>query len=390
MIYADNSATTKLDEEVLDSMLPWLRDEYGNASSVYSIGRKARVAIESAREEIARLINAHPAEVIFTSGGTESNNTILKSCTGESSLSDCVLTSSIEHHAVLYPAEELHRMGIEHIILPVDERGILDIEQTGSILEQTKEKTKDVIVSLMHANNETGAIQPIRALRDMMNQLCGGEHHGYLHTDAVQSFGKIHFDIQELGCDFATFSAHKIHGPKGVGAMFIRKGIDFKAHQQGGGQERNRRAGTEPVALIVGFQVSARRAVAQLQQRAEHTRALVNELRTMILARIPNVRINTPLDESLSLPTILNISFTDAEKLDGEAILQMMDMNGIACSNGSACVSGTPQPSHVLSAMGLPMHEAKAAVRFSFSQYNSLHDVHAIVSALERVMNGLR
>jgi cysteine desulfurase len=392
MIYADNSATTKLDEEVFSAMLPWLRDEYGNASSVYSIGRKARVAIESAREELAHLINAHPAEVIFTSGGTESNNTILKSCTGESSLADCVLTSSIEHHAVLYPAEELHRTGTQHIILPVDEQGILDAEQANAILEQTvlSNRTKDILVSLMHANNETGAIQPIRQLRDTMNQVCGGANRGYLHTDAVQSFGKIRFDVQELGCDFATLSAHKIHGPKGVGAMFIRKGIDFKSHQQGGGQERNRRAGTEPVALIVGFQVSARKAIAELNKRAEHTRALVNELRTMILARIPNVRINTPLDESLSLPTILNISFTDAKNLDGEAILQMMDMNGIACSNGSACVSGTPQPSHVLSAMGLPIHEAKAAVRFSFSQYNSSNDVHTIVSALERVMTGLR
>ncbi|MBL7975414.1 MAG: cysteine desulfurase [Candidatus Kapabacteria bacterium] len=375
MIYLDNSATTQIDEHVLEAMLSWLREDFGNASSTHTYGRKARVAVESAREEIASLINAHPAEIIFTSGGTESNNTVLKSCVFESALVDSIVTSATEHHAILYPTEEIQRTGIRTTILGVNQQGHISVDE----LEQYDSKL--TLVSIMHANNETGIVHRLREIRNTIPN-------AYLHTDAVQSFGKIPFDVAELGVDFATFSAHKIHGPKGVGALFIKKGIDFKAHQQGGGQERNRRAGTEAVALIVGFQTAARIAHASMQHVAEHTRALTTSMRQQLINSIPNIRINTP--EVESLPNILNVSFADADQIDGDAILQIMDMKGIACSNGSACVSGTMQPSHVLSAMGRADAEAKAAVRFSLSKYTTHAEVTTAVTTLAEIIESMR
>lgn len=375
MIYFDNSATTKIDEHVLEAMLPWLREEYGNASSTYMLGRRARVAIESAREELASLINAHPAEIVFTSGGTEANNTVLKSCLVESALAQRIISSKTEHHAILHPLAEVERQGYEVLLADVDEWGRVNPA------ELAKHNSKGTVLSIMHANNETGCIQPLQELREQLPDV-------FLHSDAVQSFGKIPFDVQEMGLDFASFSAHKIHGPKGIGALFVRKGIDFKAHQQGGGQERNRRAGTEAVALIVGFQHAARTAVAEREHRAAHTARLVALLRHELRQRIPQLRINTPTE--YALPHILNLSFLDAEKLDGEAILQMMDMKGIACSNGSACVSGTMQPSHVLAAMGRPDAEAKAAVRFSLSKDSTEAEVYRVVEVLAEIIAGMR
>lgn len=371
----DNSATTKSDEEVLEAMLPWLRDGYGNASSVHSLGRLARVATDDAREEIAAAIGARPAELIFTSGGTESNNTVLKSSLEESDIADKLAVSAVEHHAVLRPAEELRRRGFDVTILPVNAECRVYPEMAGAINHNR------TLLSIMHANNETGTIQPIEAIRNAAPD-------SLLHTDAVQSLGKIKFRVDKLGVDFASFSAHKIHGPKGVGALFIRKGIDFKAHQQGGGQERNRRAGTEPVALIVGFCTAVRAAVREIDARAIHTTALLKTLKEILTAKIPNLRINTPDDNAL--PNILNVSFTDAERLDGEAILQSLDIRGIAASNGSACVSGSMQPSHTLSAMGLPIAEAKAAVRFSVSKFTDLAEVIEAAEALVEIIGNMR
>lgn len=376
MIYLDNSATTRIDESVIEAMLPWLRDNYGNASSIYQLGRQARVAIEYAREEIATLIGAHPAELIFTSGGTESNNTVLKSCCHESNLTDEILFSAIEHHAILHPVTELSHQKIQTSPLSVDARGILNLEQFETI--QTTNRT---LISVMHANNETGIIQPIEQLRSLAPN-------AFIHTDAVQSFGKIPVNISALGVDFASFSAHKIHGPKGIGALFIRKGIDFKSHQHGGGQERNRRAGTESPALIVGFQVAARHAVNEMTARAETMKSAIALLRTLFSESIDTIRLNTPADHSL--PNILNISFPDAEVLDGEAILQSLDIHGIAASNGSACVSGSLQPSHVLSAMGLSPAEAKAAVRFSVSKDTTEEEIRQTAHTLREIISALR
>lgn len=375
MIYLDNSATTELAAEALEAMLPWLRGQYGNASSVYDLGRRARVAVEDAREEIAASIGAHPAELIFTSGGTESDNAILKSALEESALADVIAVGATEHHAVLLPAEALRRRGLEVQTLAVGSDGRIAPETAAAF------NSRRTLLSVMHANNETGVIQPLRAIR-------AAAPDALLHTDAVQSFGKIPVKVGELGADFASFSAHKIHGPKGVGAMFIRKGIDFKAHQQGGGQERNRRAGTEPVALIVGFQAAVRAAIIEMPQRVAHTAGLVAGMRRELLARIPDIRINTPTEDAL--PVIINISFPDAARLDGEAILQSLDIRGIAASNGSACVSGSMQPSHVLSAMGLPADEARAAVRFSVSKFTTQAEADEAVRTLADIIAAMR
>lgn len=375
MIYLDNSATTQLDSDVLEEMLPWLGQEFGNASSIYALGRRARVAVEAARSEVASLINAHPAEITFTSGGTESNNAALMSAFRESALVDHVVVGCVEHHAVLAPSEELARQGCR--------RSSIGVDQDGRYRSNDAEEFNDprTLLSLMHANNETGAIQPIEQIR-------ASAPAALLHTDAVQTLGKIPVDVRKLGVDFASFSAHKIHGPKGVGALFVRKGIDFKAHQLGGGQERNRRAGTEPVALIVGFAAALRRCVAELDTHTRHMYQLSQIARTRICALIPDVRINTPLDQAL--PNIINVSFLDAERLDGESILQLMDMRGIAVSNGSACVSGSLQPSHVLSAMGRSDAESRAAVRISVSRWTTTHEVTTAVETLAVILRELR
>ena len=375
MIYLDNSATTQIAVEVLDAMMPWLTTKYGNASSIYHLGREARVAIEDARAEIASYLGAHPAELIFTSGGTESNNTILKSCVHESRLVDRIVVSAIEHHAILNPIEVLEAQGIPTTILSVDADGFVDPHSASPFNDHR------TLVSVMHVNNEMGAIQPIRLIRDEAPD-------ALLHSDAVQSFGKIAVNINELGVDMATISSHKIHGPKGIGAMFIRRGLDFKAHQQGGGQERNRRAGTEAVALIVGFQVAARLAIQDLEARAKHMNRLRDEIITECMKLIPHIRVNTHVERAA--PHIVNFSFVDAASLDGEAILQSMDMHGVAVSNGSACVSGSLQPSHVLSAMGRSRAEASAAVRFSVSSYTTLEEVHRAVAILAEVIREMR
>lgn len=375
MIYFDNSATTKIDEEIFDSMMPWLKENFGNPSSAYALGRQARVAIEEAREEIASSINAHPAEIIFTSGGTESNNSILKSACIESNLVDSLLISSIEHHAVEYPAEWLASQGFSTAIAPVDALGRL-LPDWHTLLPSTR-----CLVSFMHANNEIGIIQDISHVKSQIPDTC------YVHTDAVQSYGKIPIDIDTLSVDFMSISAHKIHGPKGIGAMFIRKGIDFKSHQQGGGQERNRRAGTESPALIVGFQMAARKALKDMEARNTHMRALQSHMLTMITEHIPQARINTPMEHAITLPSILNISFSTIS--DGESILQLMDIAGFAVSNGSACVSGSQQPSHVLQAIGLSDKEAKAAIRFSFCKDNTIEEVEKAVMQLKTIIDSM-
>jgi cysteine desulfurase len=375
MIYLDNSATTQIDKEVVESMLPWLYEEYGNPSSIYSLGRKARVAIENARTEIAHALHAHPAEIIFTSGGTESNNTVLKSCIHESKLVKALAISSIEHHAIIHPAEILSKQGIQVQYIHVNQDGLIPTDELKNY------QLDNTLISIMHANNETGSIQPIKAIKDLLPSSA------LLHSDAVQSFGKIPVLVDELGIDFLTISAHKIHGPKGIGALFIKKGIDFKAYQQGGGQERNRRAGTESPALIVGFQTAVRIAINQLEKNAEHMYSLKQFLINNIISLIPDIHINGPINTQISLPSIVNISFPNRPNIDGESLLQMMDIQDIAVSNGSACVSGSQQPSHVLSAMGRSQKEAKAAIRFSFSKYTTETEILKAIHTLKDILD---
>ncbi|MCX7929748.1 MAG: cysteine desulfurase [Chlorobi bacterium] len=376
MVYLDNAATTRLDSAVLDAMLPWFGEDYGNASALYTLGRKARVAVEKARETIAHLIGAEPAELFFTSGGTEANNTVLKSLAWQSRSIATVAISTIEHHAIIHPAQALAEHGIELVWIPVDESGIVRLDT----IDRGKLDRPDVLVSVMHSNNETGVLQPIAELRQLLPN-------ALLHTDAVQSFGKVPLDVHQLGVDFVTLSAHKIHGPKGIGALYVRRGVRLEPYLHGGGQERGRRGGTEAVALIVGFAEAARRACAEMDDRAVHMRRLHNMLCQLLCEQIPDVRINTP---SQSLPHILNISFLDAERLDGEAILQLLDMRQIACSNGSACTSGSMQPSHVLLAMGRPDTEARAAVRFSLSKDSTADEVRTAAAALADIIAEMR
>ena len=276
---------------------------------------------------------------------------------------------------MIHPAEALADTGTPVHVLPVDSRGFI---RTDTLPALNDPRT---LVSVMHVNNETGAIQPLSEVREAAPD-------ALLHSDAVQSFGKIPVDVQALALDFASISAHKIHGPKGVGAMFIRKGIDFKAHQQGGGQERNRRAGTEPVALIVGFQHAARRAITEMEHRAQHMRTLTQRLADGLRERVADLRLNTDLERSA--PHIVNVSFLDARSLDGEAILQAMDMRGVAVSNGSACVSGSLQASHVLLAMGHSAAEAKAAVRFSVCNRTTEKDVDDAIAIMSEMIRNMR
>jgi cysteine desulfurase len=376
MIYLDNAATTRLDPEVLEAMLPWLREDFGNASALYQLARRARVAVEEARATIAELIGAEPAEVFFTSGGTEANNTVLKSLAWQSRTITTIACSTIEHHAVLHPAEALAKTGIELCLLPVGWDGILELDAC----EARTLNRPNVLVSVMHSNNETGALQPIAELRQRLPN-------ALLHTDAVQSFGKVPFNVRELGVDFATMSAHKIHGPKGIGALYVRRGVQLEPFLHGGGQERGRRGGTEAVALIVGFAEAARRAVATMEQRTAHMCRLRTLLAELLKRSIDGIRINTP---EQSLPNILNVSFLDAEQLDGEAILQLLDMEGIACSNGSACTSGSMQPSHVLRAMGRSEAEARAAVRFSLSKDTTEAEIRTAVETLAAIVASMR
>lgn len=375
MIYLDHSATTPMDERVVEAMLPWLRYDFGNASSIYQAGRKARLAIEDARAEVAHLIGAHPAEVIFTSGGTESNNAVLHSCAMESALVDHIAYSATEHHAVIHPAEALQRLGVNVASIGVDHHGVINMDEL-SLCNRDRQ-----LVCVMHVNNETGVVQPLTVIRSLIPD-------ALLFTDAVQSFGKVPFNTAHLGVDFASFSGHKIHGPKGIGALFVRKGIDFKAHQQGGGQERNRRAGTEPVALIVGFQHAARYAVAEMTERTRRMRQLIHQLEEGLRAAVPDLRVNTPAQDRA--PHILNVSFLDAARLDGEAILQMLDMQGVAASNGSACVSGSQQPSHVLLALGRDTTEARAAIRCSVGKDTTEEEVQQSIAIISEVIRRLR
>ncbi|MFN4986051.1 MAG: cysteine desulfurase family protein [Ignavibacteria bacterium] len=375
MIYLDNSATTALDPDVLEQMLPYMRGGYGNASSIYALGRESRVAIERARTEFATLIGAHPAEIIFTSGGTEANNAILKSALIDSQLATSLLYSATEHHAVIHPAQALQEQGYDVRHVDVDTDGRIKLDMLPSMVGS------GTLLSVMHANNETGVIQPLEQVRAAIGN-------ALLHADAVQSLGKIPIDVRALPVDFLSFSAHKIHGPKGIGAMFIRKGINFAAHQQGGGQERNRRAGTEPVALIIGMVAAARAAVTDLERRAAHMQACINHARSLLAEHIDNIRINTPVLGSL--PNIINVSFMDAARLDGESILQSMDIAGVAVSNGSACVSGSLQPSHVLKAMGRSDAESKAAVRISVSKDTTFEEIDRACALLSAIIRNMR
>lgn len=358
---------------------------FANAGSVHQGGQQARVELETAREHIAQIIHAEPKEVIFTSGGTESNNYALKgyafAVKAELGSWPTLITNRAEHHAVLHPLEFLAGIGVPVQYVDVSTRGHVDPNNLRELLASVPSSVPP-LVSIMYANNETGAVNPVAEMAALVH-----EHGGVFHTDAVQALGKVSCDVRELGVDMMTFSAHKIHGPKGIGALYVNKEIELESLIHGGAQERDRRGGTEPVELAVGFAEAVRKAEAEREFSVEEMQRLKTLLREQLSA-IEGVVHITP--NNAVLPNILNITFEDAANLDGEGLIVGMDIRGVAVSNGSACTSGSMQPSHVLLAMGYPPAQAKAAIRFSLSRFTTEDDILHAAQALQEVVGGMR
>lgn len=383
MIYLDHSATTPLLPDVAEAMAG-ARDA-ANAGSIHRGGQRGRALLEDARATVAEALGTPPRTVVFTSGGTEANNSALKGIAfrswRENARWPALLAPETEHHAVLHVLEYLAALGAPVQILPVDRNGRIDIDLLRQTLS-TLPHDPPPIVAVMHANNETGTLQPIGEIASVVH-----ETGGLLHCDAVQSFGKIPVMMGDLGADTLSTSAHKLHGPRGIGALVVRDGVGLDPLLHGGAQERRRRAGTEPVELAVGFAEAVRLAMNGMAEREQYLRSLLDHLRNAV-SQIAGAEIVTP--ESDTLPTVLNVTFADAAQLDGEGLIAAMDLEGVAVSNGSACTSGSQQPSHVLLAMGRTPEQSRAAVRFSLGRTNTHEEIDAAVAALKRVLERMR
>jgi cysteine desulfurase len=381
-IYLDNSATTRVDDEVITAMVPYMTEAFGNASSTHQWGQIARQAIEEARHQVAMLINAQPTEIIFLSGGTEGDNLAIKGIAeSHREKGRQIITSRIEHPAVLATCAHLEKAGWQVTYLPVYREGIIRIEDLRSALtDQT------VLITVMHANNEIGTIQPIEEIGALVRERRDrGQRHLYLHTDAVQSVGKIPVDVKALGVDLLTLSAHKIHGPQGIGVLYLRRGVRIAPLMHGGHHERDRRAGTESVPLIVGLGKAAEIARLHLAERMVHTGKLRDYLEEEILKRVPDVSRNG--DRHRRVPNIANLNF---DHVEGEGLQISLDLKGVAVSTGSACSSGSTEPSHVLVAIGLSQDTGHGALRFSFSKDNTREDVDYVLETLPAVVEKLR
>lgn len=367
MIYADNAATTKISASVLEKMLPFLQEQYGNASSQCSLGIKAKCAVEQARQQVAVAIGAEPSEIVFTSGGSESNSWVLSSVS-----SGHVITSSIEHHSVLDACHSLVSKGIDVTYLPVDSKGSVSLD---SIKEAIRSDTK--LVSIMLANNEIGTIQPIAEIGEYLR-----ERKILFHTDAVQAVGHIPVIVNELGVDFLTASSHKFNGAKGTGVLYKRNGISLPPLIFGGEQERGARAGTENVAGIVAAGYAIGESVNDMAAMADKLSAFVRATINGIRAKIPSIIING--DENNRLLGIVNIVF---EGVTGEPLMHLLNLKGICVSTSSACTSGKDKPSHVLMALGLTEQQAKSAIRISYGRYNNINEVEIIVATICNAYN---
>jgi cysteine desulfurase len=381
-VYLDNSATTAAAGEVVEAMLPYFSGEMGNAQSVHSFGQRAKAAVEKARREVAALINASPGEVVFVAGGTEADNFAIRGIAGAHSKSgNHIITTKIEHPAVLATCEALERAGFRVTYLPVSAGGLVAADDVRRAIEEGT-----ILVSIMHANNETGAIQPIEEVAGIVAEArARGLNRLHFHTDAVQSVGKIPVDVKRLGVDMLSLSGHKFHGPKGVGALFIKKGTRLTKLLYGGHHERDRRAGTENVPAIVGLGRAAKLARVQLEERAARMRELRDRLERQLGERMQHLRING--DPVRRVPNISNLSF---QGVDGESLLIALDLKGIAVSTGSACASGSLEPSHVLKALGLGREEVRGSLRFSLSAYTTPDEIDYTVAALEETVSRLR
>jgi cysteine desulfurase NifS len=376
-IYFDNAATTAMESEVLEAMLPYFTEKFGNASSPHAIGRAARKEVEKAREQVASLIGAEPEEIYFTSGGTESDNLALFGVLeAKAQKGKHIITSTIEHHAILHTCEYLEKShGVEVTYISVDENGLVNPADIENAI-----RPDTILISIMMANNEIGTIEPIAEIGSIARK-----HGVTFHTDAVQAVGAIPVNVNELNVDLLTLTAHKIYGPKGIGAIFIRKGTKIRPLIHGGTHERNMRAGTESVAQIVGFGKAAEIAEKELFENAERMTEMRDRLISETLKTIPYSRLNG--DSVKRLPNNANISFSFIE---GESLLLMLDMKGIACSSGSACTSGSLDPSHVLLAIGLDHETAHGSLRLTIGRHTTNEEIDYFLNEISPIIERLR
>ena len=375
-IYLDNAATTKTRQEVVDAMLPYFTEKFGNPSSVYEFATQNKKVVDEAREIIANALRAESADIYFTAGGTEADNWAIKAAVDAyGSKGNHIITSKIEHHAVLHTCEFLEKHGIEVTYIDVDENGILKLDQLKKAIRPTT-----ILISIMYANNEIGTIQPIKEIGEIAKA-----NNILFHTDAVQAFGQVDIDVNDLKIDMLSASGHKLNGPKGIGFLYIRKGLRLKSYIHGGGQERHRRAGTENVPAIVGFGKAVEIAIATMEERKDKEIALRDLLIKRVLKEVPYVRLNG--DRNKRLPNNANFSF---QFIEGESLLIMLDMQNICASSGSACTSGSLDPSHVLLAIGLPHEIAHGSLRLTLSEDTTEEEINYVVDKTKEIVEKLR
>lgn len=376
-VYLDHAATTPLDDRVLEAMLPYLKQNYGNANSPHHLGQKSKVIVEDAREKVASLIGAEPSEIIFTSGGTESDNAVIKGVLAVSGDKKEVITSELEHHAVLHTVELAKMQGVKPVFAKSKDCGTITADAVKEVITENT-----ALVSIMQVNNEIGTINPLKEIAEVCT-----EHGVPVHSDTVQSLGKVPLNVKDLGINFLSGSAHKIYGPKGTGIMYVKNGSRWIPWMNGGSQERRRRGGTLNVPGIVGFAKALELAIEEMEDHTKHFK----KLRSLLLKEMDNkldfeYNVNGPQDNGV--PHILNLSFSDndGKYIDGEMLLLNLDIEGICVSNGSACTSGAVEPSHVLNGIGMDEGLAKSSIRVSFGKQNTEEDVHYFVEKLDTVL----
>lgn len=380
-VYLDNSATTPVDPDVLAAMLPFLTENFGNASSIHHFGQEAKAAVDKARHQTAQLINARPNEIVFTSGGTESNNLAVRGLVESNRRhGNHIIASAIEHPAVRSVCEDIEKQGFTVTYLPVYDDGIIRVEDLRAAVREDT-----ILISIMFANNEIGTIQPVHEIGRIVGERRSEGKKIWFHTDAVQAAGKIPVDVEEIGCDLLSLSAHKINAPKGAGALYVRRGVRLHPQNIGGRQERGIRGGTESVPLIAALGSACEIAGGRLRSEAERLQNLRDRFEQAVMETVPDAAINGAADRRL--PNISNISFRSVE---GEGLLINLDMQGIAVSTGSACSSGSLEPSPVIRALGKGDELARGAIRFSFGAMNTSEDIDRVLEVLPSSIENLR